>query len=343
MKYYYAIFKKTAEAIEVTFPDLDGCVTFGDTWEEALENAKNVLAGWLALADKIYKKEPSKHDELVHLSGELVPIVVNTKHCSSCTCKVSKKTVPKEEEEKYRSWVTVSLINKISEFQHRLSEIVTACDETMNLFKLGYIDSVIQKSNGENYRLVCYSFSSFSSVVLTLKDSVTTSLEECFPKIKIKKLFKCKHMRFILDSRNAITHDGNSIINGCLNGLYFVGSNIIRRLDNNKELIEIKAPITDIRTLCLEFALDYCMCIHQLFAEAVKNGYKDRKGDISELKQAINESNITPPYIRSIEFDWEEMAKIVNNTEPKTVENIMHNLSEVIDYCKLKTQETAAL
>ena len=146
-----------------------------------------------------------------------------------------------------------------------------------------------------------------------------------------------------INSRNAITHDGNSIINGCLNGLYFVGSNIIRRLDNNKELIEIKAPITDIRTLCLEFALDYCMCIHQLFAEAVKNGYKDRKGDISELKQAINESNITPPYIRSIEFDWEEMAKIVNNTEPKTVENIMHNLSEVIDYCKLKTQETAAL
>lgn len=79
MKHYYAIFKKTAEAIEVTFPDLEGCVTFGNTWEEALENAENVLAGWLAHANKIYKKEPSKHDELVHLSGELVPIVVNEK------------------------------------------------------------------------------------------------------------------------------------------------------------------------------------------------------------------------------------------------------------------------
>lgn len=47
MKYYYAIFIQTDEAIEVEFPDLPGCVTFGETWEEAYENAVDVLAGWL--------------------------------------------------------------------------------------------------------------------------------------------------------------------------------------------------------------------------------------------------------------------------------------------------------
>lgn len=77
MNHYYAIFKKTAEAIEVTFPDLEGCVTFGSDWEEALANAEDALAGWLAHAESKFVKKPSKHDQLKHVSGELVPIPVN--------------------------------------------------------------------------------------------------------------------------------------------------------------------------------------------------------------------------------------------------------------------------
>lgn len=80
MKHYYALFKKTSEAIEVEFPDLPGCVTFGATWEEALDNARDVLAGWLAHADHTFIKEPSKHHELEHIKkGELVPILVDPK------------------------------------------------------------------------------------------------------------------------------------------------------------------------------------------------------------------------------------------------------------------------
>jgi predicted RNase H-like HicB family nuclease len=32
MKHYYALFKKTDEAVEVEFPDLNGCFTFGKDW-----------------------------------------------------------------------------------------------------------------------------------------------------------------------------------------------------------------------------------------------------------------------------------------------------------------------
>jgi predicted RNase H-like HicB family nuclease len=78
MKHYYALFKKTDEAVEVEFPDLQGCFTFGKDWEEALENAEDVLAAWLANADPEFIKEPSKHHELEHLSsGELVPVLVD--------------------------------------------------------------------------------------------------------------------------------------------------------------------------------------------------------------------------------------------------------------------------
>ena len=77
MKYYYALFKKTDEAIEVEFPDLNGCFTFGKNWEEALENAEDVLAAWLVNAECEFIKEPSKHEELEYLPGELVPIFLD--------------------------------------------------------------------------------------------------------------------------------------------------------------------------------------------------------------------------------------------------------------------------
>lgn len=77
MKHYYAIFKKTDEAVEVKFPDLKGCFTFGKDWEEALDNAKDALAAWLVNAEPEFMKEPSKHHELEHLSGELVPVLVD--------------------------------------------------------------------------------------------------------------------------------------------------------------------------------------------------------------------------------------------------------------------------
>jgi len=78
MKHYYAIFKKSAaHAVEVEFPDLQGCITFGETWEEALENAEDALAAWLAHADKEFVKEPSKYDQLKKFSGEIVPIPIN--------------------------------------------------------------------------------------------------------------------------------------------------------------------------------------------------------------------------------------------------------------------------
>ena len=78
MNYYYALFKKTDEAVEVEFPDLRGCFTFGKDWEEALENAEDALAAWLVNAEPKFIKEPSKHHELEHLSGgELVPILVD--------------------------------------------------------------------------------------------------------------------------------------------------------------------------------------------------------------------------------------------------------------------------
>lgn len=66
----------TADAIEVEFPDLEGCVTFGKDWKEALSNAEDALARWLAYANSEFIKQPSKHEQLEKLSGKLMPIPV---------------------------------------------------------------------------------------------------------------------------------------------------------------------------------------------------------------------------------------------------------------------------
>lgn len=83
MKCYYAIFKKTNEAIEVEFPDLPGCVTFGSDWDQAFKNGIDVLAGWLAAVEPQFITSPSTHKELEHLKAMLVPIPLDENILSS--------------------------------------------------------------------------------------------------------------------------------------------------------------------------------------------------------------------------------------------------------------------
>ncbi|MBN1998028.1 type II toxin-antitoxin system HicB family antitoxin [candidate division KSB1 bacterium] len=79
MKYYYAIFKHNKDSVEVEFPDLVGCVTFGNDWDEAVENAIDVLAAWMANAESKFVKEPSSFKELSRkFKGvQLIPIALD--------------------------------------------------------------------------------------------------------------------------------------------------------------------------------------------------------------------------------------------------------------------------
>ena len=48
MKLYYpAVFIRDGEGYTVEFPDLPGCVTQGDNFEEAFEMAEDAASGWI--------------------------------------------------------------------------------------------------------------------------------------------------------------------------------------------------------------------------------------------------------------------------------------------------------
>jgi predicted RNase H-like HicB family nuclease len=67
MKYnYYAIIESENEGYNVRFPDLDGALTCGDTLEEAVYMAKDVLEGYLLILenDKEHIPNASTYKEL---------------------------------------------------------------------------------------------------------------------------------------------------------------------------------------------------------------------------------------------------------------------------------------
>lgn len=57
-KYYHGVFTKTDEAVEVEFPDVQGCMTFGKDFDEAYDMAIDALAASLANSEPQFITSP---------------------------------------------------------------------------------------------------------------------------------------------------------------------------------------------------------------------------------------------------------------------------------------------
>lgn len=110
MKYYYAIFKHSKDSVEVEFPDLTGCVTFGINRDEALENATDVLAAWLANAESEFINEPSSYKELKekYKNANLIPIALDEQILESY-----------EELKRFNVIFPTRLLKKVDKFRKR--------------------------------------------------------------------------------------------------------------------------------------------------------------------------------------------------------------------------------
>ncbi len=80
-KGYYAVFEYSSDAVDVFFPGLEGCLTFGEDMEDAYESAVDVLAGWLEHANKEYipeKKLTFKELEKEYVDEVIMLVPVDT-------------------------------------------------------------------------------------------------------------------------------------------------------------------------------------------------------------------------------------------------------------------------
>jgi phage related protein len=67
MKYrYYSVFTQEKDYIDITFPDLKGCISFGNNLEEALYMSKDALEVYLLTLEdeKMNIPKPSTYQEL---------------------------------------------------------------------------------------------------------------------------------------------------------------------------------------------------------------------------------------------------------------------------------------
>ncbi len=109
MKKYFAVFKKTKDATEVEFPDLEGCVTFGKDYEEAYDNAVDALAAWMAYAEHQFKAEPSSYEELKNKKGTVVPIPLDATLLEAY-----------EEKKRFNVIFSKSILNKLDAFRKKV-------------------------------------------------------------------------------------------------------------------------------------------------------------------------------------------------------------------------------
>lgn len=71
---YYAVIieppKNDNEAWGVTVPDLEGCFSAGDTYQEAVENAEEAIKGYIELLIDDNEEIPDNNASVQYLSGK---------------------------------------------------------------------------------------------------------------------------------------------------------------------------------------------------------------------------------------------------------------------------------
>lgn len=81
MYLYPAIFEKDENSYTVSFPDLPGCLTFGNSMAEALHMAQDALEGYLIVMEDDQDAIPSPSNPFTLLPGNnqiVVPVQANT-------------------------------------------------------------------------------------------------------------------------------------------------------------------------------------------------------------------------------------------------------------------------
>ena len=80
MEYFNAIFREEGDSVLVSIPDVEICETFGDSWEEAYENAVDALAACLSVPETIVHAKSSIDTlQANHPDAQIIPIPVDEK------------------------------------------------------------------------------------------------------------------------------------------------------------------------------------------------------------------------------------------------------------------------
>lgn len=77
MSIYTAVISKSDDGYDVSFPDVPGCITYGETLEEAIRMAKDALGGCLCACqdEGVELPAPRLPDEIALQHGEIAAMI----------------------------------------------------------------------------------------------------------------------------------------------------------------------------------------------------------------------------------------------------------------------------
>ena len=228
-------------------------------------------------------------------------------------------------EQKHQSAVSNYIAGKVRELAFHLRAIVDACDFSYAAHLRG--DPCPSDAG------IVHGFSGFTNAMQSLKDGLKQIGGEPLSWSDIAEL---RHGDFFGKARNAVTHDGNPIINAWVDGHYFVATNI-DRLDAHGQAIAIERPREDVRTMCLAFALDFSAALGDRLEPL---GGRFQIGgspfDDEELQEIVSASEIIPePIKQMVASRREEIRAAIVNAEPiDPVEKALRELANLVTYCE---------
>lgn len=214
------------------------------------------------------------------------------------------------------------LNHTVSELHFRLVEILQTCEASQKDFTQG---APRVKDQGP---LINYQFSAFSSLVQTIKDvlPVITNMD-----VTWSSFSDIRHMQFMQAVRNAVTHDGNPVINGWIDGRFYVICDFVR-LDRKGNPVQVVVPTEDIATVVIQFADDLCTCLSDMIS--YQRGDRSLRGALYGAEffdEAINHPAV-PEFAQRLYAESERAAVETNESDP--IEHALNKLDVLQIYLR---------
>ena len=176
---YPAVFyeDKTTDTYTVVFPDLPGCITQGDTIEEALEMAEDAASGWILSSIE---------------DGEEINPPSRNCSCENKNAFVNFVLLDIDEYAKLNSVKAIKKTLTIPQWLNTLAE-----REGINFSK------VLQQAIKQQLGLVSTSKSYDESIAIRLDSSLVTRLQEIIPRLETS----ISHLNLVSSTTNSVSQN----------------------------------------------------------------------------------------------------------------------------------------
>ncbi|NYF20264.1 hypothetical protein HDC36_001725 [Xanthomonas sp. JAI131] len=219
------------------------------------------------------------------------------------------------------------LLHKTREIRFRLSELLNVCETSR--WRFAKNEPPIEGGG----QLVNFHFSALSSIVQTIKDLIPVISEKT---VTWTDLSNIRHMQFMHSARNAITHDGNPVVNMWADGRYYIAIDFLR-LDRNQNPVSVKAPLEDIETLSIQFTMDLCSYLKEMISPLLESPALTGPLYGAEFFDNAIKHPAVPEFVRRLYAETDRPSIDLMDGNPVT--EVLTELNSLVTFCHSRQQE----